>query len=226
MLKIGRIIYEGLSRAFKVDKESYTVLRALKEMDPFKLLIATILSQNTNDRNSIRAYNILESEIGISPKNLVEADIEKIEKAIRIGGLYKQKAKAIKEISKIILDVYSGSLEAILKKPLEEARMELMSLPKVGYKTADVVLLFAANKSVFPVDTHITRISKRLGIVSDRAGYEEIRLKWQKILTPEHYKLIHLLLIRLGREICKPKKPNCIKCPIKEVCNYYMAKFR
>ena len=226
MPKIGRIIYEGLTRAFKVDEESYTVLRAFREMDPFKLLIATILSQNTNDRNSIRAYNILESEIGISPKKLVEADIKKIEKAIRIGGLYKQKARAIKEISKIILDVYGGGLGAILEKPLEEARMELMSLPKVGYKTADVVLLFAANKSVFPVDTHITRISKRLGIVSDKADYEEIRLKWQEILAPEHYKLIHLLLIRLGREICKPKKPNCIKCPIKEVCNYYMVKFR
>lgn len=219
--KMGILIYEKLTKTFKIDDEQYTILKVLKEMDPFKLLIATILSQNTNDKNSIRAYDRLEEKIGIYPHKLARADIKDIEGAIRIGGLYRQKARAIKEISRIILDNYEGDLNHILKKPIEDARRTLLSLPKIGYKTADVLLLFSAGKSVFPIDTHITRISKRLGIVNERARYEEIRLKWQEILKPEHYELIHLLLIKLGREICKPRKPSCEKCPIKEVCKYY-----
>ena len=216
---ISKVIYK-IKESIKVDKEKFTSLVALKTMDPFKLLIATILSQNTNDKNSIKAYCTLEEKIGIKPHRLLSASEQEIMEAIKIGGLYRQKARAIKEISKYLIENYNGDLKKLLSLPPNEARKKLLELPKVGYKTADVLLLFVRNYPFFPVDTHITRISKRLGIVNQNAKYEDIRLKWQELLNKNQYFQVHILLIEFGRQICKAKNPLCTQCKIREFCKY------
>ena len=216
---ISKVI-SRIKEKLEIDYEKFTALIALKSMDPFKLLVATILSQNTSDKNSIRAYKNLEKSIGISPHKLAYIDEDKIAEAIRVGGLYKQKAKALKEISVYLIKNFGGDLTRIISLPPAEAREKLLSLPKVGFKTADVLLLFVKNYPFFPVDTHITRISKRLGLVDQKASYEDIRKRWQSLISPNDYMKVHLMLIEFGRKICKAKNPKCDECPIQQYCIY------
>jgi|Deesub1362B_J571_1020462.scaffolds.fasta_scaffold00005_279 endonuclease-3 len=209
-----------LSQHIHIDRERFISLRALEGKDSFKLLIATILSQNTNDKNSIRAYMELEKNIGIEPRKLMDASLKDIIRAIKVGGLYRNKARAIKEISKIILEKYGGDISRILKLDLEKARNELLSLPNVGPKTADILLLFIAGHPVFPVDTHILRITRRIGLV-ERATYKEVSERWKELLPQSKYMEAHHLLIALGRKICQARKPVCSRCPINNLCDYY-----
>ncbi len=189
--------------------------------DPFKILVSTILSQRTSWINVRKAINQLERKVGIDPKSIAEADLESIKESIKVAGLYNAKSIRIKEIARIIMKKYDGNLSKVLNLPLEDARKELLKLPGVGFKTADVILLFAANKPVFPVDTHIMRISRRLGIVKGKINYENIRHTWEKALPRNKYAVAHILLIMFGREICKGGKPLCDKCPIARFCEFY-----
>lgn len=102
--------------------------------------------------------------------------------------------------------------------PIEEARKTLMELPGVGPKTADVVLLFSGNQSTIPVDTHVNRVSKRLGLAPAGGGYEEVRLSLQSLFKPDDYLAVHLLLIAHGRTHCKAIKPHCTTCPVNIYC--------
>jgi endonuclease-3 len=185
---------------------------------PFQTLIVTVISQNTTSRNTTRAFQKLSKKFPVTPKALAEADQEEIEKAIRVAGLHRNKSRTIKRVSQIILEQYNASLDFIYSVPFEEARNILMELPGVGPKTADVVLLFSAEKPTVPVDTHVNRVSKRLRFVSSKAGYEEIRLTLQSLYHPKDYLAVHLLFISLGREYCKAGKPLCKSCPVNHLC--------
>ncbi|MCJ7793906.1 hypothetical protein MUP42_03125, partial [Candidatus Bathyarchaeota archaeon] len=132
--------------------------------DPFETLVVTIISQNTADANTARAFENLSKQFEITPEVLANAEISRIEACLRVGGLYKSKAKTIQTASKIILEKFHGSLAPVLSLPLDEARKMLTELPGVGPKTADVVLLFSANQPTIPVDTHVNRVAKRLGL--------------------------------------------------------------
>lgn len=189
--------------------------------DPFKILISTILSQRTSWINVRKAIERLENKIGIRPYTLAKASIEDIKECIKVAGLYNVKSVRIKEIAKVVTNEFDGNLNQILNLPLNEARKEFLNLPGVGFKTADIILLFAAGKPVFPVDTHIARVSKRLGIVKDKATYEDIRLAWEKGLPREKYAIAHVLLIMHGRNVCKSVKPLCDKCPLTNFCIFY-----
>ncbi len=214
-------ILKVLREKVGIIEEGFVTLEAdRRKEDPFKILIATILSQNTSGKNSIRAYQNLSKRFELKPDVLANADIKDIEDAIKVAGLYKSKSIAIKEVSKQILERYGGNLWKVLKKPVEEARKELLSLPKVGQKTADVLLLFVAKKPTIPIDTHIMRISKRLGFVDEKAGYEDVRRKLMEIFPRKSYLEAHLLLIMFGRRICRARKPLCSTCPIKNYCPY------
>ena len=136
----------------------------------------------------------------------------------RIAGLYKSKAKAIKSVSKVIVEKFGGSLDPVLTLPLDEARKTLLELRGVGPKTADVVLLFSARKPTVPVDTHVNRVSKRLGFAPLDGDYEAVRLNLQKVFEPNDYLALHLFLISLGRTFCKARKPLCHNCPINLYC--------
>ncbi len=186
--------------------------------DPFETLVITIISQNTADRNTERAFENLSNQFEITPQALSQVETSKIEACLHVGGLYKNKAKTIQAVSKIILEKFHGSLKPILSLPFEEARQALIELPGVGPKTADVVLLFAANQPTIPVDTHVNRVSKRLGLAPANGGYEEVRLSLQSLFDPKDYLAVHLMLIAHGRKYCKARQPLCPKCPVRTYC--------
>jgi endonuclease-3 len=186
--------------------------------DPFETLIVTIISQNTADQNTARAFRNLSNTFKITPEALANAETHKIENALKVGGLYRNKAKIIKQVSKLILEKYEGDLKRILSLPLDEARRTLMQLPGIGPKTADVTLLFCTGKPTIPVDTHVNRVAKRLGLAPAKANYEAVRRSLQSLYDPKDYLPVHVLLILHGRKYCKARNPYCPECPIKMLC--------
>ena len=186
--------------------------------DPFETLIVTIISQNTADINTERAFGNLKGRFEISPLGLAYVGLGEIEECLHIGGLYRSKAKVIQNVSKIVLKKFGGDLKSILNLPLKEARKTFMSMPGIGPKTADVVLLFAAGKSTLPVDTHVNRVSKRMGLAPANGDYEVVRQSLQSLFEPKDFLSVHLLLIALGRKVCKAQKPLCCICPVKAYC--------
>ena len=210
-------------------QQAATVLRVLKEnlampkwtvhqRQPFETLVATIISQNTADVNTERAFENLSNRFEVTPQALAKAQLAEIEVCLHVAGLYKAKTKTIKAVSKIILEKYGGSLAPVLSLPLDEARKNLLALPGVGPKTADVVLLFTAKQPTVPVDTHVNRVSKRLGWAPADGDYEAVRLSLQRLFTPKDYLAVHLLLIAHGREYCRARKPRCRSCPVNIYC--------
>ncbi|UCC33269.1 MAG: endonuclease III [Candidatus Bathyarchaeota archaeon] len=185
---------------------------------PFRTLIRTVLSQATADVTSDRAFQNLSERFPITPTVLANADAKEIEEAIRVAGLYRNKSKAIKNLSQVILDQFDGALDFIYTLPVEEARRKLVGLPGVGAKTADVVLLFCTESPVIPVDTHVNRVSRRLGLAPLDGNYEEIREALQNLYQPKEYLLVHLLLISLGRKYCMARRILCRSCPVNTMC--------
>lgn len=186
--------------------------------DPFETLIITIISQNTSDRNTAKAFENLSKKFPITPKTLANAETTEIRECLRVAGLYRNKARVIKEISKIVLEKFGGRLTSILSMPFENARETLMQFPGVGPKTADVLLLFSANQPTIPVDTHVNRVSKRLGLAPANGDYEAVRKSLQLLYKPKDYLEIHILLILLGRKYCKARNPLCKPCPVNPLC--------
>jgi len=189
-----------------------------RSRDPFKTLIATIISQNTADRNTARAFENLSKRFEITPEVLAKAKTAQIEECLRVAGLYRNKARVIKQVSKIILEEFHGRLDSILSLPREEARNTLMKLKGVGPKTADVVLLFSANKPTIPVDTHVNRVAKRLGLAPSPGDYESVRKSLESLFDAKDYLAVHVLLIQHGRRYCKARNPLCKQCPLNVLC--------
>lgn len=186
--------------------------------DPLDLLIATILSQNTNDNNSYRAFQNLR----VRYKSWDELAHEKritIESVIRVAGLAKQKSGAIKNLLSELKKRGSLSLNFIKDLDNDSAIVQLTEFKGVGVKTASCVLLFALGKDVCPVDTHVHRTVNRIGITSKKTPdktFFALNIKFPAEIAHS----FHTNLIRLGREICKPAKPNCGICPLIKVCMY------
>ena len=158
--------------------------------------------------------------IGITPENLANASLETIAEAIRPAGMYNQRSRVLKRVSEEVLERFDGTLDDVVKKPFPEARETLMSLPGVGPKTADVVLMFVAGSRIVPVDRHIFRIAERLGIVPEKASYDDVRGALEEASPPDRREDIHVFLIRFGRETCKARSPRCYDCFIEDLCSY------
>jgi len=190
-----------------------------KPPDPLEMIIATILSQNTNDRNSYQAYKNLKNKFK-SYDELAEAKRTSIEKEIKIAGLGKQKSEAIKNLlTQLKVKRKNITLDFVIDMNNDEAIKELSSYKGVGIKTASCVLLFSLERDVCPVDTHVHRTLNRIGLVetsSPDKTYFQINQKFPKRIAHS----FHTNLIRLGREICKPKNPSCVNCPVIDICNY------
>jgi endonuclease-3 len=186
--------------------------------DPFETLIVTVISQNTAGRNTARAFENLSKRFEITPEVLAKAENSQIEESLKVAGLYKNKAKAIKQVSKTILETYHGTLVPILSLPLEEARKVLIQFPGIGPKTADVVLLFSAKQPTIPVDTHVNRVAKRLGLTTVNGDYEAVRKSLQLLYNPSDYLAVHVLFIAHGRKYCKAWRPLCEQCPVNMHC--------
>lgn len=222
MKERARAILEILKKTYRINPDDFAVMSIFKEkVDIFKILVMTILTQNSTDKAAYRAYQKLANITDITPGNIAKIDTTILKEAIREAGLHNTKAKALKELSKIILEKYNGSLDFLLNMNLDEARKILISLPKVGPKTADVILLMVGKKPTIPIDTHINRVSKRLGFVSQNDNYEEVRSTLMELYDPSEYLSVHLLLIQHGRKICKALNPKCHECPINKLCKYY-----
>lgn len=186
--------------------------------DPFELLVVTVLSQSTTSINTRRAFKRLKDRFNISPECLAQAEVRNIEEAIRVGGLYRNKARVLKALSKEVLERFGGSLDFIYRVGVDEARERLMSLPGVGPKTSDVVLLFAVGRNVLPIDTHIDRVSKRLHLAPERGNYEAVRRSLESLYETEDYLSVHFAFINLGRKYCKARRPLCRQCPVSDLC--------
>jgi endonuclease III len=207
-------------KVLRILKQKIALPKMLKSKhDPFETLVVTIISQNTADRNTERAFEALSKRFEISPKALANAELTQIEEAIKIGGLYKSKAKTIKCAATGILEKFHGSMQPILLLPLEQAREALMQFSGVGPKTADVVLLFSANQPTIPVDTHVNRVAKRLEFAPEKGNYEVVRGSLQVLFDPADYLAVHLLFIAHGRKICKAPRPLCKQCPVNAYCS-------
>lgn len=186
--------------------------------DPLSELIRTILSQNTSDVNSYRAFRRLKERFK-TWEELADADEQKIEEAIREGGLFRIKSLRIKEILQAIKRERENlDLNFLKKMELEEARAWLKKLPGVGHKTAACVLLFSLGKPAFPVDTHVYRVSRRLGLVPFNSTPERTSLLLEKI-TPEKYVYqAHVYFIQHGRLVCKSQRPKFSDCILEQIC--------
>jgi endonuclease-3 len=196
----------------------YGIPRRQGRGDPLDILIETILSQNTNDRNRDRAYLRLKNRF---PRweNVLGAKIKSIVSAIRPGGLAEQKARRIHEILHWIQEREGRlSLSFLKKMDSEEIEKTIGALKGIGPKTIHCLLLFGLGKDVFPVDTHILRIGKRLGFIPERMNAEKAHPWMVPFIPKKKSLLLHLNLIRFGREICRAKKPQCDICFIKREC--------
>ena len=186
--------------------------------DPFKSLIRTILSQNTNYRNEATAFEQLETLIGVTPKHLAEAPVEKIAEAIRPAGMYNQRSKVLKAVAREVIERFDSDMDLVIEMPYDEAREALMGLTGVGPKTADVLLMFNGGNAIIPVDRHIFRISKRLKLVPEKARYEDVKITLEKATPAGKHEDVHVFLIRFGREYCRALNPRCEVCFLADFC--------
>jgi endonuclease III len=191
---------------------------------PVDELILTVLSQNTNDRNRDVAYARLRERFK-SWDEVRDADEDEVEEAIRPGGISRVKARRIQQILREIGD---DDLSRLAVEPLDQARDELLALPGVGRKTAAIVLLFAFGRPDVPVDTHVYRVSMRLGLFRPKASFEEAHDEMLRLVgdDPEEAYEVHVSLIRHGRRTCHARNPRCRECPLLSLCPYGKARLR
>ena len=189
----------------------------IESLDPVENLVLTILSQNTNDVNRDRAFASLMATFATFEQVRV-APLSEIAAAIQIGGLQQQKSRSIRQTLERIVNERDGlELTFLNELSLSDALKWLTALPGVGPKTAGIVLLFSFNRPYFPADTHIRRIMSRMGLVPER-GDPHSRLNKLLPADPILMQQLHLLTIRLGRELCHPRKPECGSCSLRPQC--------
>jgi len=200
-----------------VNPPRYTALEGLHRVQtarPFRILIATILSARTKDENTTKAADKLFKVYG-TPKKLANAKVKDVEKMIKSVGFYHVKSKRIINAAKIILEKYNGKVPANLDK--------LVDIPGVGRKTANCVLVYAFEEPAIPVDTHVHRISNRLGLVETKTP-EETEMALREKISKKYWLPINNTFVMYGQNICKPISPMCNVCQIQNSCNYYKSK--
>ena len=204
MSKTDRIIkiVEELNNVFEI--------RVFLDHDPYRVLVRTILSQRTRDENTDQATENLFSKYK-DIYEVVEAPTEDVQELIKPAGFYRVKAGRIQEVSQILIDEYGGEVPDTLE--------ELVKLPGVGRKTANCVLVFAFELPAIPVDTHVHRISNRMGLV-DTKNPDETEVELSKIAPRELWIKLNDLMVQFGQNICKPISPQCEICPVNYLCDY------
>ncbi|HID80719.1 MAG TPA: endonuclease III [Ignisphaera sp.] len=215
-------LFNRLRGRYVVREDEFIALKLITSKgELFEVLVGIVLSQNTSERNAIRAFDNLKKVVkSVTPEALLRLSDEELQRAIAPAGLHRRRAIMLKKLASIFLVQGSCIIEKISELDVEAARQLLLKLPGIGPKTADVVLLMYFNKPTFPVDTNIDRVSRRLGIVSSDARYEDIRRRFLELLGRETsvLRLMHLLLIQHGRETCKARKPLCDRCVVSDLC--------
>jgi len=211
-------ILDGMKKTMlAVNPPRYTALERLHKVQtarPFRILIATILSARTKDENTTKAADKLFKLYG-TPQKLAKAKVKDVEKVIKSVGFYHVKSKRIIEVANLILSKYNGKVPADIDK--------LVDMPGVGRKTANCVLVYAFEKPAIPVDTHVHRISNRLGLVDTKTP-EETEMALREKIPKKYWLDINNTFVMYGQNICKPISPMCTVCKIRNSCNYFKTK--
>ncbi|MBI3932521.1 MAG: endonuclease III [Acidobacteria bacterium] len=198
-----------------------------RRSDPMDTLVETVLSQNTSDVNSARAFRSLKAAFP-TWEAMARARPARLERAIRVGGLARTKSR---RLVRLLADLRARGgesprrggdfdLRGLRRLPRAEADASLRGLTGVGPKTRACVLLFACGQPAFPVDTHVHRIVRRLGLVPDGATAERAHALLDPAVPAMRALDLHLNLIRLGREVCRPRAPRCLACPLRSHCRF------
>lgn len=189
--------------------------------DPLDTLLSTILSQHTSDANSHRAFESLKRRFP-DWKGVARADHKEVAEAIRSGGLANQKAERIQDVLRWVHREYGEfSLDALEDLSDDEALHHLTSRKGIGKKTAGIVLMFALGRDLCPVDTHIHRVVRRLGLVDDKATADKAHDDLNDLLPEGEAYAAHVNLIRFGRRICHARSPRCDRCPFTRSCLWF-----
>jgi endonuclease-3 len=196
--------------------------------DPLGELTLTLLSQNTSDTNSGRAYQQLLGRYA-SWDAVIAAPVQEVEATIRVGGLAKTKAPRMQALlSQVRSELGPGWSTAVLSERLaamsiEDAKSWLTALPGIGPKTAACVLLFSEGRPALPVDTHVQRVSQRLGLIGPKVGAVEAHTALEALLPPKSYYAFHVAMIRHGRRVCKAQRPVCESCVLSDECPIFLT---
>jgi len=198
--------------------QKYGIPQWRPHADPLSELIQAILSQNTSDVNSSRAFQSLMATFS-TWEMVAKASVDDIAEAIKSGGLNRIKAERIKSILEGILESRSSlDLEFLTELSIPEAKAWLKGLHGVGPKTAGCVLLFALGRPVLPVDTHVYRVSRRLGLINSKASPERAHELLEEIVPPQAIYQFHINILAHGRSICRARRPLCHDCALGEGC--------
>jgi endonuclease-3 len=201
--------------------ELYPTRRKRRRIPALDELILTILSQNTNDVNSFAAYESLKTKFPTWEK-VARAKISSIANAIRVGGLADQKAPRIKAIlNEVFKERGTYDIDRIKDMSMDEGMEYLLHFKGVGVKTASCVMLFSLGKPAFPVDTHILRVSRRLGIIGPKDTADKATQVYLEHTEPGDRFKFHIDIIHFGREICHSRNPECHRCKLIRSCLYY-----
>ena len=211
--------YQQLARLLQ-DEYGYPSWR--QHHPPVDELILTILSQNTSDVNSFRAFGHLKEKYD-SWEKVRTADLDELKETIRPAGLANQKAPRIQRSLNRILDERGEiSLDFLKDMTVPDAKAWLTSIKGIGNKTASIILLFSLNMPAFPVDTHVFRVTKRLGL-HDTSTPDKAHYWLEDVVEPKDYYAFHLQIIQHGREVCHARTPKCSVCVLQNECDYFNA---
>lgn len=212
---------EKYAAVYQILKETYGEPTWRPHLPPIDELVSTILSQSTSDINRDKGFFALKERFP-SWEAVMNAPTADVVATIRPAGLANQKGPRIQAALRYIYEARGElSLDFLMELPLEEAKAWLTAIDGIGPKTAAIILLFAFGRPAFPVDTHVHRVSGRLGLIGPRVSAEKAHAILESMGDPETFYPMHLNLIRHGREICRARNPHCAICPLKVLCNYY-----
>lgn len=217
-LEALRAKYEEI---FRLLAETYGYPTWRQHLPPVDELVDTILSQNTSDVNRDKAFDRLRARFP-TWEAVRDAPVQEVIDAVRPAGLAVTKGPRIQQVLRHISDEHEAiTLDFLAEMDTDEAKRWLTQFNGIGPKTAAIVLLFAFNKPAFPVDTHVHRVTQRLGLIGPKTTREQAHVDLEAIIPPEEFYQAHLNFIQHGRKVCQARRPLCERCALTGLCEYY-----
>ena len=223
MRKKQQQLQEKYQRIYEVLVQHYGEPAWHRSLPPEDELVSTILSQATSDVNRDKGFQGLQKEFA-DWEAVMNAPTEAVREAIFSAGLANQKAPRIQEALRYVYRERGEiDLEWLADLPVDKARAWLTHIKGIGLKTASIIMLFSFGQAAFPVDTHVHRITKRLGLIGPKVSATKAHHEMEALAPPRHYYPLHMNMIRHGREICTARNPKCAICPLQMDCDYYQS---